>query len=121
MFPPGGTADKRSVDGAQLPLTGRDSQAADASSLDSLAYLIAGFRGQNLALVVTMREEDRPVGHPLNGALERSCHRAFSGHTSQVCRDGGLVERTVSLTDPRAPGRAHRGAGATSSIAPVSP
>ena len=61
-----------------------DLQWADASSLDSLAYLITGFRGQNLALVVTIREEDRPVGHPLNGALEQSCHRAFSGHTSQV-------------------------------------
>jgi DNA-binding CsgD family transcriptional regulator len=46
-----------------------DLQWADASSLDSLAYLIAGFRGQNLALVVTIREEDRPVGHPLNGWL----------------------------------------------------
>ena len=34
-----------------------------------LAYLIAGFRGQNLALVVTIREEDRPVGHPLHGWL----------------------------------------------------
>jgi len=46
-----------------------DLQWADASSLDSLAYLIAGFRGQNLALVVTIREEDRPTGHPLNGWL----------------------------------------------------
>jgi len=33
----------------------RDSQWVDSSSLDSLAYLIAGFRGQNLALVVTIR------------------------------------------------------------------
>jgi len=32
-----------------------DLQWADAASLDSLAYLIAGFRGQNLALVVTIR------------------------------------------------------------------
>jgi DNA-binding CsgD family transcriptional regulator len=46
-----------------------DLQWADASSLDVLAYLIAGFRAQNLALVLTIREEDRPVGHPLNGWL----------------------------------------------------
>jgi predicted ATPase len=46
-----------------------DLQWADVSSLDVLAYLIAGFRGQNLALVVTIREEDRPVGHPLHGWL----------------------------------------------------
>jgi len=46
-----------------------DLQWADVSSLDVLAYLIAGFRGQNLALVATIREEDRPVGHPLHGWL----------------------------------------------------
>jgi hypothetical protein len=46
-----------------------DLQWADASSLDVLAYLITGFRAQNLALVVTIREEDRPVGHPLHGWL----------------------------------------------------
>jgi predicted ATPase len=46
-----------------------DLQWADISSLDSLAYLIAGFRAQNLALVVTIREEDRPIGHPLHGWL----------------------------------------------------
>jgi DNA-binding CsgD family transcriptional regulator len=46
-----------------------DLQWADVSSLDVLAYLIAGFRRQNLALVVTIREEDRPVGHPLHGWL----------------------------------------------------
>ena len=46
-----------------------DLQWADVPSLDVLAYLIAGFRRQNLALVVTIREEDRPVGHPLHGWL----------------------------------------------------
>jgi predicted ATPase len=46
-----------------------DLQWADVSSLDVLAYLIAGFRGQNLAVVVTFREEDRPAGHPLYGWL----------------------------------------------------
>jgi len=46
-----------------------DLQWADVSSLDVLAYLIAGFRRQNLALVVTIREENRPVGHPLHGWL----------------------------------------------------
>ncbi|MEP7036418.1 MAG: AAA family ATPase, partial [Actinomycetota bacterium] len=46
-----------------------DLQWADVSSLDLLAYLVAGFRGQNLALLATIREEDRPVGHPLRGWL----------------------------------------------------
>jgi len=36
-----------------------DLQWAEVSSLDALAYLIAGFQGQTLALVVTIREEDR--------------------------------------------------------------
>jgi len=46
-----------------------DLQWADVSSLDVLAYLIAGFGGQRLGLVATIREEDRPVGHPLHGWL----------------------------------------------------
>jgi len=52
-----------------------DLQLADVSSLDVLAYLIAGFRAQSLALVVTIREEDRPVGHPLHGWLAPSSAR----------------------------------------------
>ena len=46
-----------------------DLQWADVSSLDMLAYLVAGFRGQRLALVATIREENQPVGHPLRGWL----------------------------------------------------
>lgn len=46
-----------------------DLQWADASSLDALAYVIAGFRGQRVAVVVTCREEHRPEGHPLHGWL----------------------------------------------------
>jgi len=65
-----------------------DLQWADASSLDSLAYLITGFRGQNLALVVTIREEDRPVGHPLHGWL------------ADMRRLPGVIELALARLDP---------------------
>jgi DNA-binding CsgD family transcriptional regulator/tetratricopeptide (TPR) repeat protein len=65
-----------------------DLQWADAASLDSLAYLIAGFRGQNLALVVTIREEDRPVGHPLHGWL------------ADMRRLPGVIELVLARLDP---------------------
>ena len=60
---------QRIVDGQPTIIVIDDLQWSDVSSLDVLAYLIAGFRRQNLALVVTIREEDRPVGHPLHGWL----------------------------------------------------
>jgi AAA ATPase domain len=65
-----------------------DLQWADVSSLDVLAYLITGFRGQNLALVVTIREEDRPAGHPLHGWL------------ADVRRLPGVSELVLSRLDP---------------------
>jgi DNA-binding CsgD family transcriptional regulator/tetratricopeptide (TPR) repeat protein len=65
-----------------------DLQWADVSSLDVLAYLIAGFRAQNLALVVTIREEDRPVGHPLHGWL------------ADVRRQPGVSELVLARLDP---------------------
>lgn len=46
-----------------------DLQWADAASLDVLAYLIAGFRDQPLALIATCRDEARSEGHPLHGWL----------------------------------------------------
>jgi DNA-binding CsgD family transcriptional regulator/tetratricopeptide (TPR) repeat protein len=46
-----------------------DLQWADVSSLDALAYLIAGFDSQMLAIVATCRDEHRPEGHPLHGWL----------------------------------------------------
>jgi DNA-binding CsgD family transcriptional regulator/tetratricopeptide (TPR) repeat protein len=42
---------------------------ADRTSLDVLAYLIAGFDNQRLALLATCREEHRDEGHPLHGWL----------------------------------------------------
>ncbi|WP_432877228.1 helix-turn-helix transcriptional regulator [Kribbella sp. CA-245084] len=42
---------------------------ADRSSLDVLAYLITGFRGQRMALLATCRAEHRGEGHPLHGWL----------------------------------------------------
>jgi DNA-binding CsgD family transcriptional regulator/tetratricopeptide (TPR) repeat protein len=43
-----------------------DLQWADRSSLDVLAYLIAGFRDQRLVLLATCRDEHRGEGHPLH-------------------------------------------------------
>ncbi|HET7280203.1 MAG TPA: AAA family ATPase [Dermatophilaceae bacterium] len=43
-----------------------DLQWADAASLDALAYLIAGFGVQRLAVIVTIRLEERPEGSPLH-------------------------------------------------------
>ena len=39
---------------------------ADVSSLDALAYVVASFRGQRLAVIATCRDEHRPDGHPLH-------------------------------------------------------
>jgi len=46
-----------------------DVQWADVTSLDVLAYLVTGFRGQRLALVTTHRDEELIDGHPLHGWL----------------------------------------------------
>lgn len=46
-----------------------DLQWADRRSLDVLAYLIAGFQKQRLALLMTCRDEQRSEGHPLHGWL----------------------------------------------------
>jgi DNA-binding CsgD family transcriptional regulator len=46
-----------------------DLQWADVSSLDALAYLIAGLDSQMLAIIATCRDENRPEGHPLHGWL----------------------------------------------------
>jgi len=43
-----------------------DLQWADTSSLDTLAYLIAGMRRQPLAILVTYRDTGLPDGHPLH-------------------------------------------------------
>ena len=42
---------------------------ADETSLDVLAYVVAGFRRQRLLLVTTSRREALGVGHPLRGWL----------------------------------------------------
>ena len=41
-------------------------QWADASTLDLLAFLVSGLRTQTLAVIATVRDEDRPDGHPVN-------------------------------------------------------
>jgi DNA-binding CsgD family transcriptional regulator len=44
-----------------------DLQWADITSLDVLAYLVAGFRDQRMALIATYRDTELPDGHPLHG------------------------------------------------------
>jgi DNA-binding CsgD family transcriptional regulator len=46
-----------------------DLQWADVSSLDALAFLVAGFGDQRLAVLATCRDEDRPTGSALHGWL----------------------------------------------------
>lgn len=46
-----------------------DVQWADPASWDTLAHLIAGFRGQRIAIVTTYRDEELVAGHPLLGWL----------------------------------------------------
>lgn len=46
-----------------------DAQWADVTSLDVLAYLVTGFRGQRLALLTTYRDDQLEEGHPLHGWL----------------------------------------------------
>jgi predicted ATPase len=43
-----------------------DLQWADVSSLDLLAYLVAGFRHQRMAVLVTFRDTELADGHPLH-------------------------------------------------------
>lgn len=71
-----------------------DLQWADQSSLDALAYVIAGFRRQRLAVVLACRDEPRPAGHPLYGWLadmrrmpgfsELVLHRLDLGQTAEL-------------------------------------
>ena len=46
-----------------------DLQWADVTSLDLLAYLVAGFHRQRLAVIVTYRDVGLEDGHPLHGWL----------------------------------------------------
>lgn len=51
-----------------------DLQWADPSSLDVLAYLVAGFaRGQRLAILATYRDTDLGEGHRFTAGLRMSC------------------------------------------------
>src|SRR4051812_27678188 len=44
-----------------------DVQWADLASRDTLAYLVAGFRGQRITIMATYRDEELGTGHPLWG------------------------------------------------------
>jgi DNA-binding CsgD family transcriptional regulator len=88
LLPVVDTVVQRIATGQPTVLVIDDLQWADVSSLDVLAYLITGFRAQNLALVVTIREEDRLVGHPLHGWL------------ADVRRLPGVTELVLARLDP---------------------
>ncbi len=59
----------RLADAGPVVLVVDDLQWADVSSLDALAYLIAGARNQPVALLVTYRDEGIPDGHVLHNWL----------------------------------------------------
>ena len=61
-----------------------DLQWADVSSLDALAYLIAGARNQPVALLVTYRDEGVPDGHVLHSWI------------AEMLRMPGVVELPLS-------------------------
>ncbi len=46
-----------------------DVQWADLASRDALAYLVAGFRSQRLAVLTTYRDEELGTGHPMHSWL----------------------------------------------------
>lgn len=84
-----------------------DLQWADASSLDLLAFLASGFRDQRLAVVATVREEDRPEGHPLNSWLAE-VRRMPRVHDLYLERLGpqGTAEQVAALAGGAAPSAA---------------
>ena len=88
LLPVVDTVVQRIAKGRPTVLVIDDLQWADVSSLDVLAYLITGFRAQNLALVVNIREEDRPAGHPLHGWL------------ADMRRLPGVAELVLARLDP---------------------
>jgi hypothetical protein len=81
-----------------------DLQWADPSSLDLLAFLISGFHDQRLAMVATVREEDRPEGHPLNSWLAE-VRRLPGVHDLYLQRLGpqGTAEQVSALTGGTVP------------------
>ncbi|WP_158293056.1 MULTISPECIES: LuxR family transcriptional regulator [Kribbella] len=65
------------VDGLVMAIASRrptvlvidDVQWADLASRDALAYLVAGFRRQRLAILTTYRDEELGTGHPMHSWL----------------------------------------------------
>ena len=76
-----------------------DLQWADSSTLDLLAFLISGFRDQRLAVVATVRDEDRPEGHPLNSWLAEVRRMPKVGHLHlERLGPQGTAEQVAALT-----------------------
>lgn len=73
-----------------------DLQWADASSLDLLGYLIAGFEAQDLVVMATVRDEELDPSHRLHGWLADV--RRFPGVRDLRLRRLTVVETEQQLT-----------------------
>ncbi|HEX6248800.1 MAG TPA: AAA family ATPase [Nocardioidaceae bacterium] len=81
-----------------------DLQWADVSSLDVLAYLIAGLDRQRIGLLVTYRDTELPDGHPLHGWLA-DLRRLPQVHDLRLGRlvESGTEEQLAGLLGRRPP------------------
>ena len=75
---------------------------ADVASLDVLAFLITGFRGQRLMMLGTCRDEDRGDGHPLHSWLAdmRRTPSFEEIHLERLDLDGTAAQLTHLLGRP---------------------
>jgi DNA-binding CsgD family transcriptional regulator/tetratricopeptide (TPR) repeat protein len=76
-----------------------DLQWADVTSLDLLAYLVAGFRHQRMAVLVTFRDTELAEGHPLHGWVA-DLRRLPAVHDLALARfdESGTEEQLRALT-----------------------
>jgi DNA-binding CsgD family transcriptional regulator len=83
-----------------------DLQWADVTSLDLLAYLVAGFRHQRMAVLVTFRDTELAEGHPLHGWVA-DLRRLPAVHDLALARfdESGTEEQLRALTGHTPSGR----------------
>jgi predicted ATPase len=86
---------RRIADRAPAVLVIDDLQWADQSSLEVLACLVTGFRGQALCVVVTVRDEDQVDGHVLNRWLAEL--RRLPGVSEQHLQRLDLVDTAQQI------------------------
>jgi hypothetical protein len=99
-----------------------DLQWADVSSLDLLAYLVAGFRHQRMAILVTFRDTELADGHPLH-AWVADLRRLPSVHQIALGRlDETETEQQLTALLGRSPSaRLTRGCSSSPRATPTSP